>query len=82
MSEELEKRTAERRAELERMKFEKEFQCSVEFERAVTDFPQILVLACEFLNAFGGVLMMMIGRPETGAVLMLTAIYLRMGRKA
>ena len=81
MSDELEKRTLARKIELERIRAEQEIETARELERRMTEFPQIVVLVCEFLAVFGGILTMMVGKPEPGVVLMLVAIYLRMGRK-
>ena len=78
---EIERRTKERKAELERLKWEKEAERTANLLKAVDDLPFIAGLVCEFLCVFAGVGMALVGHPESGAVALLTAIYLRMGRR-
>ena len=78
---EIERRTRERKAELERLKWETEAERTANLLRAVDDLPFIAGLVCEFLCVLAGLGMTLTGHPESGAVALLTAMYLRMGRR-
>lgn len=77
MSADLEKRTAERKAELERIRTK---QDAAKPNKDVADLSEIVGYVAEFLCALSGIFMSLIGQPGTGAVAVLVAIYLKIGR--
>ena len=72
---ELEKRVAERRAELTRRESSWE-----RFDKLADDLPELAMLVIEYLMAFIGVLFAVAGKPNAACASFLLAIYLKVPR--
>ena len=80
MTADLESRTAKRRAELEAAKAMEEYDREARQVRQLMEAPEIASYAFEFICAFGGGLMIMLGKYEASCALWLAAIYMKLRR--